>query len=139
MYPWTIELPIHLWGYACPYLEGLVHLLGLPIAFWMMSGGEVESDVEGFAKGAEEMRDELQTSVRGNVQWNSMLGEYVEEEELCELQRRYCVICGDEYALFWKMINDNKDESKSRGCRELLYEVDWDGVSGFLRDRELLE
>jgi hypothetical protein len=66
----------------------------------MMSGGEVESDVEGFAKGAEEMRDELQTSVRGNVQWNSMLGEYVEEEELCELQRRYCVICGDEYALF---------------------------------------
>ena len=52
----------------------------------MMSGGKVQSGVEGLTKGAEEMRDELQTYVGGNMGGNSMLREYMEEGKLCELQ-----------------------------------------------------
>ena len=66
-------------------LKSQVHPLSLAITFWMMSGGKVESDVKGLIKGAEEMRNKLQTFVRDNVGGNSVVREYMEEEKLCEL------------------------------------------------------
>ena len=74
----------------------------------MMSGGKEQSDVEGLTKGAEEMRDELRTSVGGNMGGNSVLREYMKEEKLCELWGCNRVVSRDENALFGQMINDNK-------------------------------
>ena len=42
----------------------------------------MESDVKGLTEGVEEMRDELRTSVRGDVGGNSVLREYMEEAKL---------------------------------------------------------
>ena len=55
------------------------------------------------------MRDELRTSVGGNMGGNSVLREYMEEEKLCELQECNCVVSRDENALFGQMINDNEN------------------------------
>ena len=52
----------------------------------MISGGEVESHSECFFKGVEEVRDKFQTSVRGDVGWDSMLGEHVCNKEICKLR-----------------------------------------------------
>ena len=89
-------------------LKDLIHPLGLAITFRMMSGGKVQSDVEGLTKGAEEMRDELRASVGGNVGGNSMLREYMKEEKLCELWECNCVVSRYEDALFGQTINDNE-------------------------------
>ena len=81
-------------------LEGLVHPFGLAVAFRVVPGSEVESDVEGLSEGSEEVQDELRTSVGSDVGGNSVFREYVVEEELCKLRRRYHVVGRDEYALF---------------------------------------
>ena len=69
----------------------------------------MQSDVEDLTKGAEEMRDELQTYVGGNMGGNSVLREYMEEEKLCKLQGCSCVVSRDENALFGQMINNNEN------------------------------
>ena len=45
------------------------------------------------------MGDEFGTSIRGNVGGNSVLGEHMEKEELCELWRCDHVMHRNEYAL----------------------------------------
>ena len=80
--------------------EGLIHLLGLAIAFQMIAGGEMKLDLKGLTKGAEKVRDELCASIRGDVRENSMLREDMEKEELCEFQRCDRVMGWNEYALF---------------------------------------
>ena len=52
------------------------------VAFGVVAGGEVESHVERFSEGAEEVRNELRAMVGGDVRWNSVLREDVEDEEL---------------------------------------------------------
>ena len=64
-------------------LKGLVDLLGLTVAFRVVTGGEVKAHVEGLTEGAEEVRDELRTPVGGNVRGNSVLGEHIEYEQVC--------------------------------------------------------
>ena len=61
-------------------LKGLINTLGLSIAFRVVSGGEVESHVQGFSEGTEEVRDELRSAVRGDMTGNSVLGEDVENK-----------------------------------------------------------
>src|SRR6266571_3037642 len=63
-------------------LKRLVHSLGLSISFRVVAGGEVETDIKGLAQGTEEMGDELQTPVGGDVQGNSVFGKHIEEEQL---------------------------------------------------------
>ena len=46
---------------------------------------------------------------------NSMLGEHMEEQELCELWRCDRVMHRDEYALFGETIDYHKDCSESGG------------------------
>ena len=48
-------------------LEGLAQLFSLAIAFWVVPGGEMKSDVKGLSKGLEEVQDTLQTSVGSDV------------------------------------------------------------------------
>ena len=52
---------------------------------WVISGGEVEWSVQGFTQRLEEVGDELQTSIRGDVGQNSVLGEYMEDKKLGKL------------------------------------------------------
>ena len=63
--------------------------------------------VQGFTQGPEEMGDELQTSVRGDVRWNSMLGKHMEDKELGELSGGDSIISQNEDWLFGESINNN--------------------------------
>ena len=63
-------------------LEHLVHSLSLSIPFWVVTQSEVEVDVEGFAQGAEEVRNKFWPSIGGDVRGDPVLGEHVEQEEL---------------------------------------------------------
>ena len=101
-------------------LESLIHPLGLAIAFRMIAGGEMKSDIEGLTEGVEKVRDELRASIGGDVRGNSVLREDVEKEELCELWRCNRVVGWNEYALFRQTVNDHKDGGKSGGRRELF-------------------
>ena len=60
----------------------------------MISGGEMKFHVQGFTQEPEEMRDELQTSIGGDVRWNSVFGEHMEDKELGELS-------GDDSIMSW--------------------------------------
>ena len=63
-------------------LQGLVGPLSLTITFWVITRGEMKGHAEGFSKRAEEMGDELQTSVGGDMTGNSVLGEYLGDKQL---------------------------------------------------------
>ena len=65
----------------------------------MISRGEVESYSECFSKRVEEVGDEFQTSVRGDMGWDSMLGEHVHNEELGKLRGSDGVVSWNEYSL----------------------------------------
>ena len=52
---------------------------------WVISGGEVEWSVQGFTQRLEEVGDDFQTSIRGDVGWDSVLGEYMEDKKLGKL------------------------------------------------------
>ena len=48
-------------------LKGLIHLLGLAIAFRMIAGGEMKLDIEGLTEEAGKVRDKLRASIGGDV------------------------------------------------------------------------
>jgi hypothetical protein len=51
----------------------------------VVSGSEVKFHVKGFAKTTEEVEDKLGTSVRGDVEEYSVLGEDIHDEEFGKL------------------------------------------------------
>ena len=53
------------------------------------------------------MGDELGTSIRGDVEGNSMLRKDMEEEEFGQLRGSDHVICRDEDTLFGETIHDH--------------------------------
>ena len=72
----------------------------------MITGGEVEANIQGFTQRPKKVGDELRTSIGGDVGGNSMLRKDVEEEEFGQLQRSDHVVCRDKNALFGEMIYD---------------------------------
>ena len=62
----------------------------------MISRGEVEFHVQGFTQGLKEVGDELQTSIGGDVRWNSMFWEHMEDKKLSELSGGDCVVSRNE-------------------------------------------
>jgi len=66
-------------------LEGMIDAFGLAVAFWMVTGSEVELHVEGFSKTTEEMGDEFGASVGSDVEWDSVLGKDIHYKKVCEL------------------------------------------------------
>jgi hypothetical protein len=62
-------------------LQRLVHSLSLSTPFGVIAGSEVEADVEGSAERMEEVRNELQTPVGGDMRRNSMFRKHMEEEQ----------------------------------------------------------
>ena len=63
--------------------------------------------VQGFTQGPEEVGDELQTSIGGDVGWNSVLRVHMEDKELGKLSGGDSIISWNEDWLFGKSINDN--------------------------------
>ena len=59
--------------------------------------------VQGFTQEPEEMRDELQTSI-GDVRWNSVFGEHMEDKELGELSGDDSIVSWNEDWLFGESI-----------------------------------
>ena len=64
--------------------------------------------VQGFTQGLEEMEDELQSSIGGDMRWNSMLGEHMEDKEMSKLSRGDGVVSQNENQLLGKPINNNQ-------------------------------
>ena len=119
--------------------QSLVRAFGLTIAFGVISRGEVESDVEGFGEGTEEVGDELRSAIGGDMGRSSVLGEHMEYEEFSKLRRVDGVMSGDEDGLLGETINDDKNGGEAGGGWELFDEVHGDGVPWLIGDRELLE
>jgi hypothetical protein len=111
----------------------------LAVAFWVVSGSEVEFHVEGFAETTEEVGDELGTSVRGDVEGYSVLGEDIHDKEFGELDRGEGVVCRDEDPLFRQAVDDNEDSIVSSRGRKVFDEVHQDGVPWKVGDRKLFE
>ena len=119
--------------------QSLVRAFGLTIAFGVISRGEVESDVEGFGEGTEEVGDELRSAIGGDMGRSSVLGEHMEYEEFSKLRRVDGVMSGDEDGLLGETINDDENGGEAGGGWELFDEVHGDGVPWLIRDGELLE
>ena len=73
----------------------------------MITGGEVEANIQGFTQRPKKVGDELGTSIRGDVGGNSMLRKDMEEEVFGQLWRSDCVVCRDEDALFGETIHNH--------------------------------
>ena len=79
--------------------ESLVRPLGLTISFWVITRGEVQGHSECFSERAEEVGDELRTSVGGDMGGYSVFGKHMRDEELGKLRGSDGVIGRNEYSL----------------------------------------
>ena len=89
--------------------KGVVDTFCLSVSFQVVSGSEVKVHVQCFSKGAEEDRDELRTTVRGDVCQDAMFGEHILDEEFCKSHGIHGIRGGDENGLLRQPVDDNKD------------------------------
>ena len=99
----------------------------------------MEGHSECFSKRVEEVGHKFQTSVRGDMGWDSVLGEHVCNEELGELRGINGVMSQNEYSLLRQTVHDDEDGGKSIRGGELLDEVHGDRVPWASRDQELFK
>ena len=97
----------------------------------------MEGHSECFSERAEEVGDEFQTSVGGDMGWDSMLGEHMHNEELGELRGSDDVVSRNEYSLLRQAVHNDEDRGKSIGGGKLLDEVHGNRVPWASRDWEL--
>jgi len=88
--------------------ESLVHPLGLTISLWVITRGEMQGHSECFSEGAEEVGDELQTSVGGDMGGYSVFGKHMCDEELGKLRGSDGVIGRNEYSLLREAVHDDQ-------------------------------
>lgn len=105
----------------------------------MVSRGEVKVHVESFTKGMEEVGHEFGTSIGGDMRWNPMLGENMEDKQVHKLLGGDCIDSGDEDTWLCELVDDYQDHRESIRVGELLNEVHGDGVPGSLGDQKLLK
>jgi len=87
--------------------ECLVCPLGLTISFWEIARGEMKGNSESFSERAEEVGDELRTSVRGDMGGYSVFGKHVCDKELGKLRGGDGVVGWNEYSLLQEAVHDN--------------------------------
>jgi hypothetical protein len=61
-------------------LECLIESFSLSISFRMIARGEVNLHVQRLSKGSEEAGNKLGSIVASNMRWDSVLGEYMDDE-----------------------------------------------------------
>lgn len=120
-------------------LKCLIGSFCLAIPLWMISGGEVEAHVESFTERPEEVRNKLGAPVGGDMGWNSVLGEDVDEEQLGESCGGDGIMSWDEDTLFGESVDYHEDGGIALRRRKLFDEVHGDGVPWLLRNRKLLQ
>jgi len=87
--------------------KSLVHPLGLTISFWVITRGEMQGHSECFSERAEEVRDELRTSVRGDMGGYSMFGKHMRDKELGKLKGGDGVVGWNEYSLLREVVHND--------------------------------
>ena len=60
--------------------QSLNSLFGLSVTFGMISGSEMKFHVQCGSEGPEEVGNKFRATIGGDVAWNTMLGEDVENE-----------------------------------------------------------
>jgi len=55
--------------------QGLICSIGLSVSFRLITGGEMELDIQSCSERSEEVGYKLRASVRGNMRWNTMFRE----------------------------------------------------------------
>jgi hypothetical protein len=83
----------------------------------------VQLYIQGLSKRTEEMRDKFGTSVRGDMRWNSMLGEDMDNEKFGQLGRNDSIVSWNEESLLSKTVYHYQDSSETFGVRKLLDKV----------------
>jgi len=87
--------------------ESLVRSLGLTISFWVITRGEMQGHSECFFERAEEVGDELRTSVGGDMGGYSVFGKHMCDEELGKLRGTDGVVGRNEYSLLREAVHDD--------------------------------
>jgi hypothetical protein len=85
------------------------------------------------------VRDKLGASIGGDIRQHTMLGEYMDHEQFCQLCRSNCIMSWNEYALLRELIYNNKDGCVAFGLQKVLNEIHRDGVPQMLRNQKLFE
>ena len=76
--------------------QSLISLFSLSITFGMITRSEVELHVQCSSKGLEEVGYEFHATLGSDMAWDTMLGKYVENEQLHKLCRHNGVVSQDE-------------------------------------------
>jgi len=87
--------------------ESLVHPLGLTISFWVITRGEMQGHSECFSERAEEVGDELRTSVGGDMGGYSVFGKHMRNEKLGKLRGSDGVVGRNENSLLREAVHDD--------------------------------
>ena len=119
--------------------QGLVDMFCLSVAFWVVTGSEMEFHVQGFSERSKEVRDKLGPVIRCNMGRNTVFGKYMDNEELGQLSGSDGVVCGDENALLGEMIYHYQDSSKPFGNWEVFNEIHGNRIPRMGRDGKLTE
>jgi hypothetical protein len=116
----------------CNTLRGTVLEFGLRIWF------DVQIHIESFSEGPEEVGNEFQSLVRCHVTWDTVLQEYMQDEQAGDVGGSDRVIDQDEDALLSEATKYHKDCSGSQRRQQLLNEIHGDGIPRLLRYRKVL-
>ena len=74
----------------------------------MITGSEMQFHVQSDSERVEEMGNKFGSAVASDVAWNSVLGEDMNNEELCKLVRCNRVVSQNEKSLLGEMINNDQ-------------------------------
>jgi hypothetical protein len=89
----------------------------------MVSQSEMQFHIQGLSKRIEETRYEFRTLVRGDMRWNSMLGENMDDEKFSQLGRGDSIMSWNEKSLLSEMVYHYQDSGETFGVGELLNKV----------------
>ena len=79
-------------------------MFSLTVTFQMVSRREVQLHVYRFAEGPEKVGNKFRSAVRCDVRRNTVLGEYVNNKEFCQLSRSNGVEGRNKNGLFCELV-----------------------------------
>jgi hypothetical protein len=89
----------------------------------MVSQSKVQLYIQGLSERTEETRHEFGASVRGNMRWNSMFGEDMDNEKFSQLGRGNSIMSWNKESLLSETVYHYQDSDKAFGVRKLLNKV----------------
>jgi len=94
----------------------------------MVTWSEVKLYVQSNAQRTEEVWHKLQTSVKGNMERNTMFGEYMKNKQMCQVHRCDHVMGRDKDCLLSEPVNYDQNIVKPGGWWKFLNEVYRNGI-----------